>query len=109
MNFLAEPGACENPVGDDRRYEQIGRSDPERHPVLPHHRRRQTRRPLNEFIGGEIVVRGPRDGDGCQIWGLIQRQILLRTTAGLMVSGRSGLMTLHGYFIPDMTATSSPI
>lgn len=63
---------------------------------------------LNELIGGEIVVRGPMAGWACRVWAQISRQITLRSMTPALISARSGLATLHGFYIPDMTVADQP-
>ena len=63
---------------------------------------------LYELVGGEIVVRGPMAGWACRVWGQISRQITLHSATPALVSARSGLATLHGFYIPDMTVIDQP-
>lgn len=54
---------------------------------------------LNELIGGEVVVRGPMDGDGCHIWSEISRLIIMRS--GTKVRRAYGAAGIPLYLLID--------
>jgi Uma2 family endonuclease len=56
-----------------------------------------------ELINGEIIVNPPPNGNHESVFARINRQIVLKSTVEVDISGGRGIRTPFGLYIPDMT------